>query len=85
MTRRKKRPTKPIDVPWEQDDRARALVAKNPGGMTLKEVGDYFGLTRERIRQIEEQALYSIRRELGTFDPELGREIIENLARNRYK
>ncbi|MBW2967056.1 sigma-70 family RNA polymerase sigma factor [Candidatus Woesearchaeota archaeon] len=37
------------------------LVAKNPDGMTLREVGDFFSLTRERIRQIEEKALERLR------------------------
>ena len=32
--------------------------------MTLKEIGDYYNLSRERIRQLQEQALRKIRRHL---------------------
>ena len=33
--------------------------------MTLKEIGDYYNLSRERIRQLQEQALRKIRRHLS--------------------
>lgn len=33
------------------------VVYKNPTGLTLEEVGDLFGLTRERIRQVERVAI----------------------------
>jgi RNA polymerase primary sigma factor len=33
--------------------------------MTLKEIGDYYNLSRERIRQLQEQALRKIRRHLA--------------------
>lgn len=29
--------------------------------MTLEEIGDHFGLTRERVRQVKEKALRSLR------------------------
>ena len=29
--------------------------------MTLEEIGDHFGLTRERVRQVREKALRSLR------------------------
>jgi RNA polymerase primary sigma factor len=32
--------------------------------MTLKEIGNHYNLSRERIRQIQEQALKKIRRKL---------------------
>jgi hypothetical protein len=35
-------------------------VEKKQGGLTLQEVGDILGITRERIRQIEEEALRKI-------------------------
>jgi hypothetical protein len=33
------------------------FVHRHPGGATLEEVGDAFGVTRERVRQIESGAL----------------------------
>ena len=36
-------------------------VACNYGPFTLEEVGDMMGVTRERIRQIEEKALLKLR------------------------
>lgn len=36
------------------------LDLADKGGMTLEEVGEVFGVTRERIRQIEERALEKI-------------------------
>jgi DNA-directed RNA polymerase sigma subunit (sigma70/sigma32) len=33
--------------------------------MTLKEIGDHYRLSRERIRQLQEQALRKIRRKLS--------------------
>jgi hypothetical protein len=53
----------------EDIDRAlRALPAtcaidvanQNPDGLTLEEIGALFGLTRERIRQVEVAALWSL-------------------------
>ena len=50
-----------------------------PGGMTLEEAGKIFGITRERIRQIEFKALRRpcIRRALIKS---LGKDFIEELA-----
>ena len=42
---------------WEEDDRAWYVVACHPHGLTLEQIGELFGLTRERIRQIEAIAL----------------------------
>ena len=41
-----------------------ALVDGKPRELTLKEIGDSYRLSRERIRQIQEQALCKIRRAL---------------------
>jgi len=37
-----------------------------PHDYTLKEVGERFSLTRERVRQIEENALRKLRHPVGT-------------------
>jgi RNA polymerase primary sigma factor len=36
--------------------------------MTLREIGEQYSLSRERIRQLQEQALIKIRRELRRQD-----------------
>jgi RNA polymerase primary sigma factor len=46
----------------------------NEQGLTLKEVGNEFGLTRERIRQIEKEALAKLRH------PSRSRKLIDYLA-----
>lgn len=33
------------------------FVARNPGGATLEQIGELFGFTRERARQVEQEAL----------------------------
>lgn len=38
-----------------------AIVAENPNGMTLDEIGQVLGVTRERVRQIEFSALRKLR------------------------
>lgn len=45
---------------YEDDERCRRVVEAHPDGMTLEEVSTHFGVTRERIRQIEERALRSL-------------------------
>ncbi|PJF33652.1 MAG: hypothetical protein CUN57_01585, partial [Phototrophicales bacterium] len=44
-----------------------ALRFAEQGGRNLEEIGSYFGLTKERIRQIEEQALLRLRDILLTY------------------
>lgn len=45
------------DTRYAEDAAAIEFVETHPGGGTLEEVGELMGLTRERIRQIEERAL----------------------------
>ena len=44
-------------LPWDEDEDVRAFVAAHPDGATLEEVGEYLGVTRERVRQMEGAAL----------------------------
>jgi hypothetical protein len=46
--------------PWEMKESC-ALDVADRGGLILEEVGDILDLTRERIRQLEEQALAKLR------------------------
>lgn len=47
-------------TPWERDSKCRYVVAIHPKGLTLDQVGQLLGLTRERIRQIEMRAYEKI-------------------------
>lgn len=45
----------------DESGRKCALVYYNAGGMTLDEIGKVFGVSRERIRQIENAAIKKLR------------------------
>lgn len=47
---------------WERDPWAQQFVDEHPGGASLEEVGDAIGVTRERVRQIEEKAIRKLQR-----------------------
>ena len=49
-------------LPWEADRWARAWVDAHPGGATLEEVGKALGVTRERVRQVEEMGMRKFER-----------------------
>lgn len=57
------------------DRKSRAIIEKRygldgNGGMTLKELGEEMGVSKERVRQIEESAFAKIRRFLKGEDSE---------------
>ncbi|MCP4602126.1 MAG: sigma-70 family RNA polymerase sigma factor [Proteobacteria bacterium] len=52
-------------TPMEQSIIRWRYGLDNGEEMTLKEIGDYYNLSRERIRQLQEQALRKIRRHLA--------------------
>ncbi len=67
------------DILASLTDRERRIIEMRYGldneqGLTLKEVGHEFGLTRERIRQIEKEALAKLRH------PSRSRKLIDYLA-----
>lgn len=53
------------------------------GNMTLEQIGMLFGLTRERVRQIEEKALSRLQLRLGHKKEQL-LECSESLQKNRW-
>lgn len=54
-----------VELDWEDHEEAQALVRENPGGMTLEDIGKAMGITRERVRQIESQALEKLQKGSG--------------------
>jgi predicted transcriptional regulator len=66
-----------IDAEWA-DECVAESVRLHPDGMTLHEVGVLVGLSRERIRQIEESALRKIRL-LGLSEREVKRALFADL------
>lgn len=57
-----------LDLEWELHEEAREVVSANPDGMTLEQVGNVLGITRERVRQIEAIALEKLRTGLDTAE-----------------
>jgi hypothetical protein len=47
---------------WDDGGPTCALDVADQGGVTLEEVGELLGLTRERVRQVEVRALLHVRR-----------------------
>lgn len=45
------------DLEWHEHREAQEAVRRHPEGMTLEEIGNRMGITRERVRQIEGFAL----------------------------
>jgi len=54
------------------DPRERFIVSKrfmDDSPWTLQKLGDHFGTSRERVRQLEKRALSKLKQELLSFDP----------------
>lgn len=51
-----------LHLPYSEDTVAQRFVEEHPDGGTLEECGAAFGVTRERIRQIEARALERLRK-----------------------
>lgn len=64
----------PADVPAAESC-TLDLVDAHEGGMTLDEVAQVLGITRERVRQIEKKALEKLFKRLRVLDPELGEQL----------
>jgi RNA polymerase primary sigma factor len=67
------------------DDRERRIIDERFGlngrtALTLEEVGREFGVTRERIRQLQNSALAKMRRALGKKEKPLPLPLVGNLA-----
>ena len=50
------------NLPLWADDWVWYVTHVHPDGLTLDQVGEFYGLTRERIRQLEEGALRKLRK-----------------------
>jgi len=61
-------------TPYAEDDWAWYVVQAHPDGLTLDQIGELYGLSRERVRQIEEDAVRKINRQ-----PKRKVEILEML------
>lgn len=51
-------------APWEEDEAAQRFVMEHPWGATLEEIAGAFGVSKERVRQIEHDALRKLERAL---------------------
>lgn len=49
------------DLEFYEDSDVQEIIKKHPDGMTLEQVGEVIGVTRERVRQIEVIALHKIK------------------------
>lgn len=49
------------ELPYSHDLAAQDFVAQHPEGATLEQIGAFFGVTREWVRQLEARALEKLR------------------------
>lgn len=81
-TSRDIKPTDPNVMPWEMKQSCVLDVVEEQGDMTLEEIGNYFCISRERIRQIEEHILVSIQHTFGVLL--MGHFPLDNDTREEY-
>lgn len=53
------------DLEWEEHPDAQRVVRDNPAGMTLEQIGATMGITRERVRQIQQTAIDKLLQNTG--------------------
>ena len=73
-------------LPFAEDVACQRFVDAHPGGATLEEIARVVGFTRERVRQLEEQALSAFRRaaaKVGDIDAEDWARLAQNLLEGR--
>lgn len=63
------------DLSWEDDDWCWYAVSCHPDGLTIEEIGALTGLSAERVRQIEIEALAKLEVEVGAVE---AMEVIED-------
>ncbi len=53
--------------------------------LTLEEIGNLFGITRERVRQLQNIALHKMRRMMSSFEKQYSMEELKQHRRNRQR
>lgn len=64
-------------TPCHADPAFQAVSVRRPGGMTFEEIAEVMHLTRERIRQIECEAIAKLRKRAADLKPLVGDERAE--------
>ena len=70
------------EVLSRMSEKRRSILQGRMEGKTLQEVGDKLGLSRERIRQLEEDAHYQFRRLLRSLRRPAGKSVLRDYQRD---
>lgn len=57
-----------VDLPWEQDPIARAVVAAHPEGMQMRHIAVYLDAHHERVNQIQKAAIAKLKKRPGLYE-----------------